>query len=195
MENRITDIHCPQCGAPAEFNIVRQQYLCEYCGGKFECSIAQKEKTGFRKLRGEALKDSVKQYRLFRASCSGCGATVVFEENEALSNCAFCGRSLVREEYLSAEGMPESVIPFGITDEEARDRLAAWCADNRGKPEAKKLLPLLPELRGFYLPYEMVRGPVHMKVYQPKRTSLWFHCSLALKLTMAAIRPAGLPSL
>ena len=68
-----------------------------------------------------------------------CGATVVFEENEALSNCAFCGRSLVRAEYLDADGMPESVIPFGITEDEARDRLAAWCRENRGKSEAKKL--------------------------------------------------------
>ena len=50
MENRITDIHCPQCGAPAEFNIVQQRYLCEYCGGRFETGIAQKEKLGFRRL-------------------------------------------------------------------------------------------------------------------------------------------------
>ncbi len=164
MENRITDIHCPQCGAPAEFNIVQQRYLCEYCGGRFETGIAQKEKLGFRRLQGELLKDSVKDYRLFRASCTGCGADVVFEENEALSNCAFCGRSLVRQEYLDAEGMPESVIPFGITENEAREKLAGWCEENKSKPEAKKLLSLLPDLKGFYLPYELVRGPVHMKV-------------------------------
>ena len=24
MEHRITDIHCPQCGAPADFDIVKQ---------------------------------------------------------------------------------------------------------------------------------------------------------------------------
>ena len=164
MENNITDIHCPQCGAPAEFSIVRQQYLCEYCGGKFEAGIAQTEKMGFRKLQGDKLKDSVRKYRLFQASCSGCGATVVFEENEALSNCAFCGRSLVRSEYMDAEDMPESVIPFGITEAEARERLAAWCGENRNRREARDLLPLLSELKGFYLPYELVRGPVHMKV-------------------------------
>ncbi len=26
VEHRITDIHCPQCGAPADFDIVRQMY-------------------------------------------------------------------------------------------------------------------------------------------------------------------------
>ena len=33
MEHRITDIHCPQCGAPADFDIVRQMYVCGHCGG------------------------------------------------------------------------------------------------------------------------------------------------------------------
>ena len=164
MENRILDIHCPRCGAPSEYSLIRGQYLCEYCGGEFSSDIVRQEKQGFREMQGERLRDSVKKYRLFRSVCTGCGAAVVFEENEALSNCAFCGRSLVRSEYTTARNMPESVIPFAVTESEARDRLAAWCAENRKKPEAKKLLPLLPELKGYYLPYELVRGPVHMTV-------------------------------
>ena len=164
MEHRITDIHCLQCGAPAAFDIVKQMYLCGYCGGRVEISEAQREKQGFRDLQREKLRDSVKKFRLIRTSCSGCGAEVVFEENEALSECAFCGRSLVRTQYLNLEHMPESIVPFGITEQEARERLEDWCGKNRGKREARMLGPLIPELKGFYLPYEMVRGPVHMAV-------------------------------
>ena len=98
MENRILDIHCPRCGAPAEYNVVRGRYVCAYCDGEFTSEIAQREKQGFRKMQGERLQESVKKYKLFRASCTGCGAQVVFEENEALSSCAFCGRSLVRKD-------------------------------------------------------------------------------------------------
>ena len=164
MEHRITDIHCLQCGAPAAIDIVKQRYLCSYCGGTVEISEAKQEKQGFRDLQREKLRDSVKKFRLNRTSCSGCGAEVVFEENEALSDCAFCGRSLVRTQYLNLKNMPESVVPFGITEKEARERLEDWCRKNRGKREAKMLLPLIPELKGFYLPYEMIRGPVHMRV-------------------------------
>ncbi len=164
MENHILDIHCPRCGAPAEYNIARRQYFCEYCGGEFATDIARQEKQGFRKLHGEKMQSSIRNYRLFRASCSGCGATVVFEENEALSHCAFCGRNLVRRDYPEAKNMPECVIPFAVGEDEARDRLARWCAENRNRPEAKSLLPLLPSLKGYYLPYELVRGPVHMTV-------------------------------
>ena len=59
--------------------------------------------------------------------------------------------------------MPESIVPFGITQQEAQERLRTWCKKNRGRKEAKQLLPLLPELKGFYLPYSLLRGPVHMK--------------------------------
>ena len=164
MEHRITDIHCLQCGAPAAFDIVKQRYLCSYCGGTVEISEAKQEKQGFRDLQREKLRDSVKKFRLNRTSCSGCGAEVVFEENEAVSDCAFCGRSLVQTQYLNLKNMPESVVPFGITEKEARERLEDWCRKNRGKREAKMLLPLIPELKEFYLPYEMIRGPIHMRV-------------------------------
>ena len=70
----------------------------------------------------------------------------------------------MRTEYLDTKGLPESVIPFALTEDEARRRLAEWCDKNKGRPEAKKLRDLLPQLKGFYLPYELVRGPVHTKV-------------------------------
>ena len=110
---KITDIYCPGCGAPANFNIITQQYHCRYCGSAVTIASAKELKLGFRKIRGQHLQESVKQYRLSEASCSGCGAELVFEEGEALSNCAFCGRSLVRKEYLDTNHMPESVIQIG----------------------------------------------------------------------------------
>lgn len=161
---KLTDIYCPNCGAPASFNIMTQQYQCGYCGGAVTIAHAQELKQGFRKMRSEHLQNSVRQYRLSKASCTGCGAELVLEEGEALSNCAFCGRSLVRQDYLNAKNMPESVIPFRITEDEARARLAEWCRKNKSKQEAKHLEALLPKLKGFYLPYELVCGPVHMLV-------------------------------
>lgn len=161
---RITDIHCPNCGGPADFDIIRQEYLCGYCGGTVKIDEALKEKQGFRELQSGRLRNSVKAFRLFKANCSGCGAEIVFEEGEAMSSCPFCGRSLVRTDYLDASDMPESVIPFALTQSEAEAALSGWCGRNRLKREARELSGLIKELRGFYLPYEMIRGPVHMRV-------------------------------
>lgn len=170
MGKEILNIHCPQCGAPANFDIVHQVYECGYCGGTVKVEAALEEKKDYRNAQQKKMKKSAEAFSLESASCSGCGATIVFEENEALSKCAFCGRSLVRKEYLYDAGLPESVIPFGITKAEAQQRLEEWCDRNRRKKEAKRLRSMIPELKGFYLPYETVRGPVRCRV-SCKRTA------------------------
>ena len=133
MENRITDIHCTSCGAPAAFDIAEQAYLCSYCGGRVGIKEALAEKTGFRKMQARKVRESAKQYPLRAASCSVCGAEVVFEEKEALAKCAFCGSPLVLKTYLNDREFPECVIPFALTEEEAKEQLLAWCSANARK--------------------------------------------------------------
>ena len=160
----IADVHCPKCGAPAEYNIIRGSYKCGFCGSTVELGEAMAEKQGFRKLQQEKIRKSSERYRLMRASCSGCGAEIVFDESEAMSNCAFCGRALVRKDYIQSEDMPEMILPFRITREEAAECLNSWCRKNSGKAEAKHLSAGIEGLQGFYLPYELIRGPVSSRV-------------------------------
>ena len=116
MEKKINAIYCPSCGAPARFDILSQRYVCGYCGGQVGIDETIEEKQGFRKIQSEKLRDSLKDFKLFHTTCDGCGAKIVFEENEALSTCPFCGKSLVRNEYIHTKNMPEYVIPFKITE-------------------------------------------------------------------------------
>ena len=59
---------------------------------------------------------------------------------------------------------PELIIPFFITREEAQNILRAWCEENSNQPEAAQVLQNLSQLEGFYLPYQLVRGPVSCQV-------------------------------
>ena len=164
MSESIADIRCPSCGAPARFDILRQQYLCSYCGGTVGIRDAQAQRQGFRAMQQEKILQSADRRRLMQASCTGCGAELVFEEGEAMTSCAFCGRALVRKDYLASREMPELIIPFRITREEAADSLSQWCRKNARKAEAKHLQSNLSALNGVYLPYELIRGPVTCKV-------------------------------
>lgn len=128
-------------------------------------------KRELRKQIKQNLKRTAGDYALETACCTGCGATLVFEENEVLSNCAFCGRSLVRSKYTTETEVPQSVIPFALTREEAAQKLADWCANNKDKREARKLKQKLPELKGFYLPYQLVCGPVRCVVRKKSDTN------------------------
>lgn len=119
------------------------------------------------------LESDAARFPLMTASCSGCGAKLIFEENEAVTSCAFCGRKLVRETYARTADMPEAIIPFALTKEEAKERLAAWCRKNRRKRESRHLSAKAGELEGYYLPYEMVRGPVSLCVNKTNETEVF----------------------
>ena len=160
----IADVHCPKCGAPAKYDIIRGSYQCGFCGSRVELSEAMAEKQGFREMQQEKIRSSSQRYQLMHAACSGCGAEIVFDENEAMSNCAFCGRALVRKNYTRSKDMPEMILPFRITREEAAGCLSEWCRKNSGKAEAKHLSAGIEGLQGFYLPYELIRGPVRSRV-------------------------------
>ena len=160
----IADVHCPKCGAPAKYDIIRGSYQCGFCGNRVELSEAMAEKQGFREMQQEKIRSSSQRYQLMHAACSGCGAEIVFDENEAMSNCAFCGRALVRKNYTRSKDMPEMILPFRITREEAEGCLSEWCRKNSGKAEAKHLSAGIEGLQGFYLPYELIRGPVRSRV-------------------------------
>ena len=176
MEGSIADVRCPSCGAPARYDILMGRYRCAYCGGTVAIRDAMAQKQGFRSIRQAKIRESAAQRRLMRANCTGCGAELVFEEDEALSNCAFCGRALVRKDYLASEDLPELIVPFRITRAEAAGCLNDWCSRNARKPEAKHLRAAAGALEGFYLPYELVRGPVWSAVSRMDGGRV-YHCA------------------
>lgn len=176
MGASFADVHCPSCGAPARYDIISQQYLCGFCGGKVGIKEAIAQKQGFREFRQQKILESAEQYHLMHGTCTGCGADIVFPEGEAMSDCAFCGRTLVRKDYITSKELPELIIPFRITEEEARGCLAQWCEKHSGRSEARHITDNLNDLKGFYLPYELIRGPVDCKVSRMDGGRV-YHCS------------------
>ena len=163
---KLYDIHCPSCGAPAYYDIKKRTYTCGYCGNNVGLERAISDHKGFREIRKKNLRKTLKNFELQKGTCSGCGAEVVFEEGEALAGCPFCGRSMVRKAFANPDVIPELAIPFSITKEEAGDILAGWCKMNSLKKEARAIRERVGELKGCYLPYELVRGPVDCTVFR-----------------------------
>ena len=174
MGKEILNISCPDCGSPAKFDIVHQIYRCAFCGGKVEIEEARQEKLDYKEKQIKRLRESAKTYPMSAANCTGCGAGLIFEKDEVISNCSFCGRSLVRTEYAFDENVPQNIIPFAVTKDEAEKLMLKWCDENKHKPEAKNIRKRIKNLKGFYLPYEMVRGPVGCRVSQLDATNEFY---------------------
>ncbi|MBR5973984.1 MAG: hypothetical protein IK020_02260 [Clostridiales bacterium] len=162
--NPVLDVHCSTCGAAVQFNILRQVYNCTFCGSVTPTGNAIAEKKGFREKKLQQIKSCPPGFSMRSGTCNSCGAKVLFPENEAMTQCAFCGKSIVSKDYLKMDDFPELLIPFYLTKEDAVNILGKWCKEHSTKSEARILKDHVSELQGVYLPYEIAKGPVAGKV-------------------------------
>lgn len=168
-------VYCSGCGSPTDFDVVHQNYHCTYCGARMAITEPLQAKRSWREARQQEFRRQLETLRKEVYTCPKCGANVVVAGGEALSKCAFCGTSLVRREFLASDVFPELVIPFNVTRAEALHFLQDWCGANQDKPEAKILNGSLQQLQGYYLPYQLVKGPVSCQVSRDN-TDRHYHC-------------------
>jgi len=163
MENNNSPflVYCKNCGAPAGFDIVRQTYCCSSCGELTGIEQAKEQVLRWRELRKKNSSAVNEGQTAEEFTCPSCGARIVFAAGEASQTCDFCSSKLIRSELSSDGQEPDIIIPFFITQQEARERLLAWGRAHDKTPEGRAVISHIDELRGYYLPYRLVRGPVY----------------------------------
>lgn len=154
------NIKCSSCGSPAEYDIIHQNYHCQHCGSVTELEAPRRAVERYRQHHEQELKAKKTSDRLRKYNCPGCGAIVVLDATEATGKCDFCGTKMVNSDFLESDAFPELIIPFKITLDEAKGELEKWLKENASKEEAKLLQNRVNELQGYYLPYQIVKGPV-----------------------------------
>lgn len=127
-------VSCPRCSRRAR----RGQPFCEQCGlALFEAGTGATpvQRTSF--------------------ACPQCSAVVAFEPGLRTATCPFCDTPYVGEGEVAPERFaPEFVIPFAVTEAQARERLRAFLA--RGgwfAPGDLATRAALEPPRGVYLPF------------------------------------------
>ncbi len=168
-------IFCKNCGAPAGFDIIRQTYSCPNCGQVSGIQEVERKMSQWRDLNKKNIKASSTGQALEEHSCPTCGAQVIFKAGEASGTCDFCGSKLIRKDLLRPEQMPELIIPFFITPEEAKKRMLEWAHENEKTPEGQAVLSNMDQFKGYYLPYQLARGPVSATVTRDE-TNRSFYC-------------------
>ena len=153
-------IFCKNCGAPAGFDIIRQTYSCPNCGQVSGIEEIKKDMAQWRELKKRDNKAHTAGQNLEKHACPTCGAEVAIPAGEATGACDFCGSKLVRKDLVGADQMPELIIPFFITPEEAKKRMLQFAEEHKNSPEGDAVLQNIDKLKGYYLPYQLARGPV-----------------------------------
>jgi predicted RNA-binding Zn-ribbon protein involved in translation (DUF1610 family) len=151
---------CAQCGGDLRFSPGQTQLVCPYCGHAQPVPLA----TGRRRarafaeytvasgLRDDLPVDATEDVRSVR--CPSCGAVVEFQGANHAHECPFCATPVVADTGTHRHIKPQGVVPFQITEVQARAALTAWMGRLWFAPNA--LLAYARKNRamaGVYAPY------------------------------------------
>ncbi|MFY4722880.1 hypothetical protein [Streptomyces sp. LaBMicrA B280] len=142
---------CEACGGVSEYAPGTYALRCPYCKHEQDITPIPRQVTEhpieeLAELRRASAPSRVKVY-----TCPGCHAVT---ESDTLSDkCQFCATPLVADAAGTERVVPEAVLPFGVSREEARDALAKWTKSRWFAPDELKKVTEAETFRGSYLPH------------------------------------------
>jgi Zn finger protein HypA/HybF involved in hydrogenase expression len=149
---------CPACGAEGIWNPTRQALVCPFCGTTSPATIDHAgtivEHDLVTALRG--ISDDKRGWQIEKryVKCRSCQAISVMDAARQAQRCEFCGSAeLVPYEQVKETFRPESVLPFTIGEDKARDGIRVWYGRLWLAPNALKRSALTDTVKGVYLPY------------------------------------------
>jgi hypothetical protein len=150
---------CPACGAEAIWNAAKQALVCPFCGTISPAKLDSNaggivEHDLVTALRGVTDDKRGWQTEKRYVKCQSCQAISVLDPNRQAQRCEFCGSAqLVAYEQTKDAIRPESVLPFKVSEDNARDGIRGWYGKLWLAPNALKRRALTDTVKGIYLPY------------------------------------------
>lgn len=159
---------CPGCNASISFNPKIGKWRCDYCGNIYTLNEIEKKKDK------EVSVDEYDAYTSFK--CESCGAEIIGDEETTATFCVYCGNTAILKSRLSGKFMPNKVIPFKTTKEEA---ITAFKNLKKGRPLVPKDFTNqknIEKIRGIYIPFWLydiaVSGEITYNATKVKRWSV-----------------------
>ncbi len=157
MSQKQTMLHhsCPRCGSDLHYSGDRKKLQCGTCKysrvlGRNSDQVAHHPLKSGVKLTdfSRGLEGDFKSY-----SCSECGTALARPSEEPLTQCPFClGEELEEDERHQEVITPTGVIPFTISQQQARDQLHG-AFRNFFLAENLRQLAEPDQIRGVYVPF------------------------------------------
>ena len=147
---------CANCGGELIFDPASGKYKCEYCISLFsqqELDAMEPDESTEQKMQ-ESLNDmDVKSGDAVIYTCPSCGAEIITDATTAATFCYYCHNPVILSGRLDGEYLPDKIIPFEITKEEAIKKFLHFVGKKKFVPKAffnKKQIELIS---GVYFPY------------------------------------------
>jgi DNA-directed RNA polymerase subunit RPC12/RpoP len=157
---------CPKCGSTEiQLRPSAGMLICLFC--RHEWSEARIEETipdgDLTELRGRTIGSGAADIdtgadTLLTMKCAGCGAEVVVNVEEQMgARCHWCRHVLTINEQVPNGAVPDAVLPFKITHDDAVARIDAFAGKRRLFADRGFLREFEPDnIVGVYMPYMVV---------------------------------------
>ena len=159
---------CPKCGATdISLNPKTGKLRCNYCRHEFMPEKVEGIETDIKNLRGEIIgsgaKDIQDEQNIKTIKCSSCGAEVVIDTSETTqARCHWCRNTLSINQQISNGVIPDMVLPFKVTKEEAKEKIEEFVRKRKNYANPKfKAEFTADNIMGVYFPYLVVDINAH----------------------------------
>ncbi|HLA63482.1 MAG TPA: hypothetical protein VK610_03595 [Rhodothermales bacterium] len=146
---------CRQCGADLVFQPGSDHLTCPYCGAENTIARGDVEvhELDYRAQLAD-LAGTTETMEVMTAKCANCAAETTLGPNETAATCAFCGAALNVQASSRRIIKPHALLPFKLTEREARDAFKKWLHGLWFAPNAvKKMGSGAGGMAGVYVPH------------------------------------------
>jgi ribosomal protein S27E len=165
---------CPRCGSTEiQYSLTAKALVCSYCRHSWNEDNAEQKfglDTSIADLRGHTMASGTADVRedltTVTLKCQGCGAEVVLNvEQQMQARCHWCRQTLSINTQIPNGAVPDAVLPFQLTREEAIERIDAFAGKRKSFALGRFKQEFVPEnVMGVYIPYLVVDGNMHAEL-------------------------------
>ncbi|PMC75008.1 hypothetical protein CJ197_10885 [Brachybacterium sp. UMB0905] len=165
---------CPSCGGTdIAYSLQQKALVCGHCRSAWNEPVLETEfglDSSIAELRGHTMASGTQDVRddltQMTLKCQGCGAEVVINVDEQLhARCHWCRQHLSVNSQIPNGAVPDAVLPFQLTREEAIARIEEFAGKRRTFALGAFKNEFVPEnVMGVYIPYLVVDGNLHAVV-------------------------------
>ncbi len=159
---------CPKCGSTDISPTKDGKLRCNFCRHIFEPVKVEGLVDDISMLKGEVMGSALKDIQadtkdVITIKCSSCGAEVVIDSSSSTqARCHWCRNTLSINEQIPNGAVPDVVLPFSITKEEARASIEKFVGKRKffAHPKFRKEFTT-ENIMGVYFPYMLVDVNAH----------------------------------
>ena len=160
---------CPGCGAGLEYDSKLQKMKCPYCDSVFSVSDFLSEPAPAQSTTPE---ENTSLFGMYH--CSGCSAEIIADDATAATNCPYCSSPIILQGKVSGDLMPDFIIPFKLSREEAVSAFRKHLSGRKLLPKVFKTEHHLNEIKGVYVPFWLFDTTAGSQaVYKASKTRMW----------------------